>query len=137
MEHDELDILRNNPVPAPRAAARDSALDAALGAYDLKNSSAAPQGRQEKHRLTDRAWRLWRETMNRKMHATPAIAALLALPIAGYTAYYLSTVSPIAFGPSGDIGQTGDTKPGDTKLGDTKAGDANLTNERRQETVVT
>ena len=27
--------------------------------------------------------------MNKKMYATPAIAGLLALPIAGYTTYYL------------------------------------------------
>jgi Ca-activated chloride channel family protein len=87
MEHDELDILRNSPVPAPRAFAREEALQAALGAYDLKNTSATPQGAESRNRLIDRAWRLWRETMNRKLVATPAIAGLLALPLAGYTAY--------------------------------------------------
>src|SRR3954447_10691648 len=112
MEHDELDILRNSPVPAPRAAARDSALEAALGAYDLKNTSAAPQGAEAGNRLTDRAWRLWRETMNRKMYATPAIAGLLALPIAGYTTYYLMKDSPFNFSPEEKISETG----GDTKI---------------------
>jgi len=109
MEHDELDILRNNPVPAPRVAAREDALKAALGAYDLKNTSAAPQGAEAGNRLTDRAWRLWRETMNRKMYATPAIAGLLALPIAGYTAYYLAKESPFDLGPGEKFGQTGDS----------------------------
>jgi Ca-activated chloride channel family protein len=109
MEHDELDILRNSAVPAPRAAAREDALKAALGAYDLKNTSAAPQGAEAGNRLTDRAWRLWRETMNRKMYATPAIAGLLALPIAGYTAYYLAKESPFDLGPGEKFGQTGDS----------------------------
>jgi Ca-activated chloride channel family protein len=112
MEHDELDILRNSPVPAPRATAREQALEAALGAYDLKNTSAAPQGAERTNRLIDRAWRLWRETMNRKMYATPAIAGLLALPLAGYTAYYLIQEMP-AVGPLPDVKQTG----GDSQTG--------------------
>src|SRR6185369_1385913 len=91
---------------------RDNALEAALGAYDLKNTSAAPQGAESGNRLTDRAWRLWRETMNRKMYATPAIAGLLALPIAGYTTYYLMKDSPFTFSPEEKISETG----GDTKI---------------------
>ena len=35
--------------------------------------------------------------MNKKMYATPAIAGLLALPIAGYTTYYLMQELPFAF----------------------------------------
>ena len=61
------------------------------------------------HRLTDRAWRLWRETMNKKMYATPAIAGLLALPIAGYTTYYLMQESPFAF----ESGRTRSARPTD------------------------
>src|SRR5262245_10257988 len=106
MEHDELDILRNSPVPAPHAVAREQALEAALGAYDLKNTSAAPQGAEKANRLIDRARRLRRETMSRKMYATPAIAGLLALPLAGYTAYYLIQEMP-AVGPLPDVKQTG------------------------------
>jgi Ca-activated chloride channel family protein len=116
MEHDEFDMLRNNPVPSPRDEARVRALEAALGAYDLQNTSAATQGSVASNRLTDRAWRLWRETMNRKMYATPAIAGLLALPIAGYTTYYLMKDSPFNFAPEGPVSEAGDTKPGDNKL---------------------
>ena len=131
MDHDEFDILRNNPVPSPRDEARTRALNAALGAYDLENSSAEAQGSPAGNRLTDRAWRLWRETMNRKMYATPAIAGLLALPIAGYTTYYLAKESPFNFGPGGPVTESGDTKAGDTKQGDTK-----LTSERTDGPVV-
>src|SRR4051812_31843159 len=130
MEHDELDILRNSPVPAPHAAAREQALRAALGAYDLENTSAAPQGAEKPNRLIDRAWRLWRETMNRKMYATPAIAGLLALPLAGYTAYYLIQEMP-AVGPLPDVKQTG----GDSQTG--QSGDSKVVapRERSEETV--
>jgi Ca-activated chloride channel homolog len=125
MEHDELDILRNSPVPAPRASARESALEAALGAYDLKNSSTAPQGAEDRNRLIDRAWMLWRETMNRKMVATPAIAGLLALPLAGYTAYYLVQEMPLG-GQFPEAKETG----GDVKTG--KKADDKLASQRER-----
>ena len=112
MANDEFDLLRNGPVPTPRDAARERALDAALSAYDLQNTSAAPQGSESGDRLTERAWRLWSEMMNKKMYATPAIAGLLALPIAGYTTYYLMQDSPFAFEPDKKIGETTD-KQGD------------------------
>ena len=41
MANDEFDLLRNGPVATPRAEARERALDAALNAYDLRNTSAA------------------------------------------------------------------------------------------------
>ena len=44
MANDEFDLLRNGPVPTPRDAARERALDAALSAYDLQNTSAVTQG---------------------------------------------------------------------------------------------
>ena len=51
--------------------------------------------------------------MNRKMYATPAIAGLLALPIAGYTAYYLVQERPFDLGPGSNIGETaGDERTG-------------------------
>ena len=125
MEHDELDILRNSPVPAPHADAREQALEAALGAYDLKNTSAAPQGAEKANRLIDRARRLWRETMNRKMYATPAIAGLLALPLAGYTAYYLIQEMP-AVGPLPKVDQTG----GESRTG--LNGDGKVVSERER-----
>lgn len=45
--------------------------------------------------------------MNKKMYATPAIAGLLALPIAGYTAFYLLEQQRPAFGPGQDVTSTG------------------------------
>jgi len=108
MANDEFDLLRNGPVPTPRDSARERALEAALSAYDLQNTSAATQGTASGHRLTERAWRLWSEMMNKKMYATPAIAGLLALPIAGYTTYYLMKDSPFAFEPDTKIGETAD-----------------------------
>ena len=77
MEKDELTILRNSAVPEPRGEARSRALDAALGAFDLENTSATTQGRDAGNRLIDRARKIWRETMNRKIYARPAIAGLL------------------------------------------------------------
>ncbi len=106
MANDEFDLLRNGPVPTPRDSARERALEAALSAYDLQNTSAATQGTAGGHRLTERAWRLWSEMMNKKMYATPAIAGLLALPIAGYTTYYMMKDSPFAFDPEKKIGET-------------------------------
>lgn len=46
--------------------------------------------------------------MNRKMYATPAIAGLLALPLAGYTAYYLVQDNPFGLKPDTKVGETGD-----------------------------
>ena len=106
MANDEFDLLRNGPAPTPRESARERALEAALSAYDLQNTSAATQGTASGHRLTERAWRLWSEMMNKKMYATPAIAGLLALPIAGYTTYYMMKDSPFAFDPEKKIGET-------------------------------
>ena len=85
---DEFDIMRDAPVPVPREAARAQALATAMSAYEEK-TDAAPQGSVRPLRLTDRAIGLWRGMMSRKLMATPAIATLVALPLAGYTAFYL------------------------------------------------
>src|SRR4051794_15002175 len=103
MEDDELDVLRDQPVPLPRKEARQQALVAAMTAFDLANSSTAPQGSRGRARLIGRATALWRVTMHRKMLATPAIAGLLALPFAGYTAYYL--VQERSFRPVSEVGR--------------------------------
>ena len=71
-----------------------------------------PKEAESGSRLTERAWRLWSEMMNKKMYATPAIAGLLALPIAGYATYYLMKDSPFAFGPDTKIGETADKQGG-------------------------
>ncbi|MBX3576997.1 MAG: VWA domain-containing protein [Rhizobiaceae bacterium] len=107
MAHDDdFDVLRTMPVPRPSDAARARAFDAALGAYDLENRSAAPQGSVAGMRLTERINKLWSGIMDKKLIATPAIAGLVALPIAGYTALYLLDGSPYAFGPGEAITET-------------------------------
>jgi len=85
-ERDEFDMLRSRPAPKPRNEAREKALEAALRSYDEKFSPAA-QGTAGELRLTDRARKLWRGLMNRKLVATPAVAGLMILPLAGYAAW--------------------------------------------------
>src|SRR5687767_14021684 len=89
VDDNELDMLRNVPIPAPRAEARARALDAAFDAFDLMKVSAEPQGSATRARLTQRLHKLWSETMQKKLIAVPALAGLVALPLAGYTALYL------------------------------------------------
>ena len=93
---DELDILRSSPVPAPRVEAKARALEAARKSFDLEKTAATAQGTQTGLRLTERATRLWSEIMQRKLIAAPALAGLVALPIAGYAAFYLLEESPFA-----------------------------------------
>ena len=107
VEDDDLDLLRTMKAPAPSAEARARALEAALGAYDLKNSVADPQGSAAPQRLTERARKLWSEIMNKKLMAAPAIAGLMALPIAGYITYYLMQENAYRFGADNDVAETG------------------------------
>lgn len=107
VDDDELDLLRTMKAPAPRAEARARALEAALGAYDPKNSAATPQGSAEPRRLTERARKLWSEIMNKKLLSAPAIAGLMALPIAGYVTYYMMQENPYRFGADRDVAETG------------------------------
>jgi Ca-activated chloride channel family protein len=95
---DELDLLRAISAPTPDAKARAHALEAALAAYDVneKNRPEAAQGSAAKPRLIERASKLWREMMQKKMIATPAIAGLVALPIAGYAAFHILNEAPFA-----------------------------------------
>lgn len=103
VDDNELDMLRNLPLPAPRAEARSRALDAAMDAYDLKNVAAEPQGSVKPLRLTERLHKLWSETMQKKLIAAPALAGLVALPLAAYTALYLvKDFSPVALPPVPD-----------------------------------
>jgi Ca-activated chloride channel family protein len=85
----ELDLLRTVPAPAPDAAARARAIEAALRSYDVEDSVAEPQGSATRLRLSERAMKLWRETMQKKMFAMPTVAGLVALPIAGYAAFHM------------------------------------------------
>ncbi|TGV64059.1 VWA domain-containing protein, partial [Mesorhizobium sp. M00.F.Ca.ET.149.01.1.1] len=88
VDDNELEGLRNLAVPAPDDAAKARAFAAAMQAFDLDEKfSTVPQGTFAGLRLTERARKLWREIMQRKLIATPAITALVALPIAGYPAF--------------------------------------------------
>jgi len=98
VDDNELERLARLRAPAPGAEAKARALAAAMQAFDEKNSATAPQGSESHLRLTDRIVRIWRGMMQKKLLATPAIAGLVALPIAGYTAFYLMEESPFRFG---------------------------------------
>src|SRR5690606_6099164 len=49
----------------------------------------APQGSHHGERLTDRTIRFWREIMQKKLIAAPALAGLVALPVAGVVTWQL------------------------------------------------
>ncbi|WP_274628514.1 VWA domain-containing protein [Arvimicrobium flavum] len=102
VEKDELDILRTATVPAPRAEARATALRAAVESFDAKNTSTGAQESAAPLRLTERARKLWRDMMQHKLLATPALATLVALPIAGYAAFTLMDGNPFGFERKGE-----------------------------------
>ncbi|HRP79053.1 MAG TPA: VWA domain-containing protein [Aquamicrobium sp.] len=88
MTNDEFDILRDAKTPAPDGAAKARALATAMAAFDAaEKSAAAPQGSAAGLRLTDRTIRFWREMMQKKLVAMPALAGLVALPVAGYVGW--------------------------------------------------
>ncbi|MET3790086.1 vWA domain-containing protein [Aquamicrobium terrae] len=109
----ELRRLGGMDVPKASPQARVQALHAAMQAFDAQEEiSAAPQGMAARHRLTGRARKLWRDMMQKKLIAAPALAGLVALPIAGYTALYLVQGShftsarhdtPPAEAPAGEV----------------------------------
>src|SRR5690606_15725935 len=99
---DELDILRDAKAPAPGEAAKARALAAAMTAYDeAEKNAAAAQGSGEGARLTDRTIRFWREMMSKKLVAAPALAGLVALPVAGYVAWHVMEELRLAGAPGG------------------------------------
>jgi Ca-activated chloride channel family protein len=109
VDDNELERLRDLVSPSPRPQARAAALDAAMAAFDAASEqeriSPASQGSGSGQRLTGRARKLWRDIMQKKLFAAPAIAGLVALPIAGYTALYLLQGSPLRLPvaePAGD-----------------------------------
>ncbi len=97
VDDNELKRLGDIRPPAPRAEARARALASAMQAFEEKKSAVAPQGYEERLRLTDRIGKIWREMMQRKMLAAPALTGLIALPIAGYTAFLLMEDSSLRF----------------------------------------
>lgn len=119
VDDNELNRLRDIAAPAPDADAKARALQAALRAYDMEEKTLpAAQGSASGLRLTERAQRLWSEIMQKKLFATPAIAGLVALPIAGYAAMYMlgeSTFSGPEFGGDDKITETLADKPATVK----------------------
>jgi len=87
-DDNELKQLAGLMAPSPSAEGKARALAAAMQAFE-ENSAAAPKGSDEQLRLTDRIRKIWRETMQKKLIAAPALTALIALPIAGYTTFHL------------------------------------------------
>ncbi|TIU32572.1 MAG: VWA domain-containing protein, partial [Mesorhizobium sp.] len=112
VDDNELERLRDLAVPAPDGGAKTRALAAAMRAFDMENISTATQGTSAGLRLTERAQMLWREIMQRKLIATPAITALVALPIAGYAAFeMLREQPPVIGGNEGKVTETVADKP--------------------------
>ncbi|MER8826911.1 von Willebrand factor type A domain-containing protein [Mesorhizobium sp. M0938] len=112
VDDDELNRLRDIAAPAPGADAKARAFAAAMRAYDLdEKTSPAAQGSAGGLRLTERAQRLWSEIMQKKLFATPAIAGLVALPIAGYATIYMLQEQPFRSGGDEKITETLADKP--------------------------
>ena len=112
VDDNELERLRDIAVPAPDVEAKARALAAAMQAFDLdEKNSTAPQGTPAGLRLTERAQKLWRDIMQRKLIATPAITALVALPIAGYAAFEMLKEQPPVIGGKGTVTETVADKP--------------------------
>lgn len=119
VDDNELNRLRDIAAPSPDADAKARALQAALRAYDMEEKTLpAAQGSVSGLRLTERAQKLWSEIMQKKLFATPAIAGLVALPIAGYAAMYMlgeSKFSGPEFGGDDKITETLADKPATVK----------------------
>ncbi|RWB69423.1 VWA domain-containing protein [Mesorhizobium sp.] len=113
VDDNELERLRDITAPAPDGEAKARALAAAMQAFDMNEKiSTATQGSATGLRLTERAQMLWREIMQRKLIATPAITALVALPIAGYATFQmLKEQPPVIGGKDGKVTETLADKP--------------------------
>jgi Ca-activated chloride channel family protein len=96
VDDNELKQLGGLQAPAPGTEAKARALAAAMQAFE-ENSAAAPKGSETGLRLTDRITQIWRGMMQKKLLAAPALTALVALPIAGYTTFYLMQEQPFNF----------------------------------------
>ncbi|MER9969667.1 VWA domain-containing protein [Mesorhizobium sp. M0060] len=119
VDDNQLNRLRDIAAPAPDADAKARAFHAAMRAYDMdEKTSPAAQGSVSGLRLTERARKLWSEIMQKKLFATPAIAGLVALPIAGYATIYMLGESKFGgpeFGGDDKITETLADKPATVK----------------------
>ena len=87
--------------PSPGVEAKARALSAARAAFEAEKNTQAAQGSLPPLRLTDKALKLWSGMMQKKLYAAPALATLVALPLAGYTTVYLLRESPFTFDAGG------------------------------------
>jgi Ca-activated chloride channel family protein len=103
-EFDELNGLRGGRIPPIDPDAKARAMEAALRSFDDGEKVApATQGMGSASRLTDRTMKFWREVMQKKLVATPAIAAgLIALPVAGVVSWQLMNEMRFGAGPADD-----------------------------------
>jgi Ca-activated chloride channel family protein len=103
VDDNDLMKLRDLRIPAPDAARKRAALAAAMQSFEAAEKTAnAPKGIAQSPRLIDRARKLWSEMMEKKMStAAPALAGLVALPIAGYAAFALMQQSQVGFDGAG------------------------------------
>ncbi|TGQ78463.1 VWA domain-containing protein [Mesorhizobium sp. M8A.F.Ca.ET.207.01.1.1] len=115
VDDNELRKLRDAAIPAPGESAKARAFEAALRAYDQENISAVTQGSVGGLRLTERAQKLWSKIMQKKLIATPALAGLVALPIAGYATFHMLREQPSPFGGDEKITETLADKPATLK----------------------
>ncbi|MFB9978289.1 von Willebrand factor type A domain-containing protein [Mesorhizobium kowhaii] len=115
VDDNELNRLRGIAAPAPTQDAKARAFEAALRAYDQENISALTQGSVGGLRLTERAQKLWSEIMQKKLIAAPALAGLVALPIAGYATFHMLREQPPKFGGDEKITETLADKPASLK----------------------
>jgi len=113
VDDNDLMKLRNQRIPAPDPAARMRALKASVAAFEAEKSAKPAQALAARPRLTERAWKLWSEIMQKKMIAAPALAGLVALPIAGYATLELMKTSPDLLATTGPA--IGDQKPPTTE----------------------
>ncbi|MET3579571.1 Ca-activated chloride channel family protein [Mesorhizobium robiniae] len=112
VDDNELKRLHDIAAPAPGTDAKARAFAAAMRAYDIdEKTSPAAQGSAGGLRLTERAQKLWSEIMQKKLFATPAIAGLVALPIAGYATIYMLQEQPFRSGGDEKITETLADKP--------------------------
>ncbi|RUV32053.1 MULTISPECIES: VWA domain-containing protein [unclassified Mesorhizobium] len=122
VDDNELNRLRDIAAPAPGTDAKARAFEAAMRAYDLdEKTSPAAQGSAKGLRLTERAQKLWSEIMQKKLFVTPAIAGLVALPIAGYATIYMLQERPFHSGGDEKIAETLADKPVARKKADADA----------------
>ncbi|RNJ43049.1 hypothetical protein B5V01_23030 [Mesorhizobium erdmanii] len=136
VDDNELNRLRDIAAPAPGESAKARAFEAALRAYDQEDISAVTQGSVGGLRLTERAQKLWSEIMQKKLIATPALAGLVALPIAGYATFHLLREQPAKFGGDEKITETLADKPATLKPAEPKQAPTELAKDKKADADV-